>query len=181
MCFSLLLKYKSLSSVEGHVPAVQTVPCCGLPWGLVWCVHLSGVCGFVQTLKLLAVGGKDSLELHLHMSPVPCFQVAIANLWVIALQMRAGRNSVAKVTFQILFFGGQVSSNREPEICVHSSLHVNRGCAQKRMDLSVSCWTVRNVGCALSRAPVLLPHRKQNPATLNDQHVLMLESRADTC
>lgn len=106
-CLSLLL-YKLLSSVDGDL---LDCPDCGLPgvcfghscWRCPW---------FFTNLKNTWLQEVGSWEWHLPVFLVPCFQVVMANLWVIALCMHAWRNSVAKVTFQILFLQGQVFSEK---------------------------------------------------------------------
>lgn len=67
---------------------------------------------FFTNLKNTWLQEVGSWEWHLPVFLVPCFQVVMANLWVTALCMYAWRNSVAKVTFQILFLQGQVFSEK---------------------------------------------------------------------
>lgn len=106
--------------------------------------------------------------------------------------MPAQRNSVAKVTFQILFLQGQVFSERgATDLCAFLAAGKlsmgSKGNGSVYIMLASEEGGLSPVGTAgrpqLSVLPVLLPYGrqtgKQNPATLRDQRVLRLESRAD--
>ena len=106
--------------------------------------------------------------------------------------MPARRNFVAKVTFQILFLQGQVfPDKRATDLCAFLAackLRMgSKGNGSVHIMLASQEGESRPVGAAgklqLSVLLVLLPDGKQtgkqNPATLRDERVLRLESRAD--
>lgn len=104
--------------------------------------------------------------------------------------MSARSNSVAKVTFQILLLGGQVFSGKEAkDLCAFLTARKQRMGSKENGSVHIMvdsqecglCAVTTAVEILLSLFPRLLPHGKQNPATPNDQHVLLLESRADVC
>lgn len=134
------------------------------------------VCFFFTNLKNTWLQEVGSWEWHLPVFLVPCFQVVMANLWVTALCMYAWRNSVAKVTFQILFLQGQVFSEKgATDLCTFLPTQTEDGLTRDWTCLNHTdqgkrvMFYSRAERLWLSVLLMLFLSGKQNPATLHGQ------------